>query len=512
VIDRPVVLIVRDGWGVRAEEKGNGIAAARTPRLDGFLAEYPYALLNASEHYVGLPDGQMGNSEVGHLNIGAGRVVYQDFSRINKDIAEGGFFENQALVDAVDRAHERNRALHLVGLISDGGVHSHQDQLYALLELAKRRGMTERVYVHAISDGRDTSPTGGIGYLESLLACFKRLGVGQLASVCGRYFTMDRDTRWDRVKRGYDLMVHGRGSHSNDPLQSLRDSYSRGVTDEFLEPIVLCGANEEPVATICRGDQVLFFNFRADRARQICGALASEDFDSFDREGGPVIELTGLTRYSESIPFTGVAYPPSTVKNHLAATIGGLGLSQFKCAETEKYAHVTFFFNGGEERACPGEERLLVPSPRVATYDLQPEMSAGAVADGVVARLKSHDDALLVVNFANTDMVGHSGNFDAVVRAVEVVDDCVGRICDAIQSKQGAAFITADHGNAEKMLDDDGGPFTAHTRLPVHGILVSKAHRDRKIRAGALSDIAPTLLEILGLETPTEMTASSLLK
>lgn len=508
----PAVLVIRDGWGVREESRGNAVAAAATPRLDALLAEYPSALIDASEHHVGLPDGQMGNSEVGHLNIGAGRVVYQDFSRIAQSISDGSFFENEALVAAVDRAFERNRALHIVGLLSDGGVHSHIDHLIALLRLAKKRGMTERVYIHAILDGRDTSPTGGVGYLRRLQGAIDELGLGQVASVIGRFFTMDRDKRWERVQKGYELMVRGLGAAATDAAAAVERSYEAGITDEFLEPIALRDEEGGPRAVLKRGDQVLMFNFRADRARQICRALADPKFAGFERGDAPAFEVTALCEYEKGLPFAGVAFPPSTVSNHIAAYLSGLGRSVFKAAETEKYGHVTFFFNGGVEAPCQGEERLLVPSPRdVKTYDLKPEMSAFEVCAGAVKRIETADDALVVINFANTDMVGHTGNFDAVVRAVEVVDDCVGRVMDAILAKGGAGFITADHGNCEKMIGDDGGPHTAHTTCPVHGILVSAGHRGRALRSGALSNLAPTLLEVMGLPAPKEMTAPSLL-
>jgi 2,3-bisphosphoglycerate-independent phosphoglycerate mutase len=510
---RPMVLIVRDGWGVRESTIGNAIHSARTPRLDQFLSEYPAALLDASEHHVGLPPGQMGNSEVGHLNIGAGRVVYQDFTRIEKDIDDGLFQSNEAFIGAAERASERNRSLHLVGLLSDGGVHSHIRHLFGLLEMAKEKGLGHQVYVHAILDGRDTSPRGGERYLTQLLAKMKELGVGRLASVIGRFFTMDRDKRWERVVRGYDLMVHGKGTPITDALAAVRQSYGTEVTDEFMEPLVLVDENKDPVGRIKRGDQIIFTNFRGDRSRQIVDALTDESFDGFGRGSDHVFECVVMCQYRKGQSVVATAYPPTQVKNHISSYLAELGHGVYKAAETEKYAHVTFFFNGGVEQACRGEERLLIPSPKVRTYDMQPEMHASKVADGVTSRLASHDDALIVVNFANTDMVGHTGNFDAVVRAVEVVDECVGRIVDSALKKGGGAFITADHGNAEQMIDPDTGDvFTAHTICPVHGLLVSKAHKGRTLRSdGALSNVAPTLLDVMGLPKPAEMTKPSLL-
>lgn len=510
---KPVVLIIRDGWGVRDETKGNAIAMAQTPRLDGFLKEYPSCLLDASEHHVGLPPGQMGNSEVGHLNIGAGRVVYQDFTKIEKSIEDGDFFENEALAGAFDRAFERNRAIHLVGLLSDGGVHSHERHLYALLELAKKQGLKQDVYIHAILDGRDTKPKGGEDYLRRLEAKIKELGIGTIATVCGRFYTMDRDKRWERVKKGYDLMVHGKGEAVEDPIAAVTRSYGKDVTDEFMEPLQVVDKDKKPLGTMKRGDQVVFFNFRGDRARQIVETLTSESFSGFDRGHDAVFELVSMCEYQKGAAVVAVAYPPTSVNNHISQYLAELGHSIYKAAETEKYAHVTFFFNGGIEKPCAGEERLLIPSPKVRTYDMQPEMHASKVADGVCARIAHHEDQLIVVNFANTDMVGHTGKMDAVIRAVEVVDECVGRIVDSVLTKGGGAFITADHGNAEKMLDPDTGEvFTAHTTFPVHGLLVSNSHKGRTmIDNGALSNVAPTLLDVMGIPKPEEMTKPSLL-
>jgi 2,3-bisphosphoglycerate-independent phosphoglycerate mutase len=518
---KPVLIVVRDGWGVREAREGNAVALARTPRHDELWGRFPTALVNASEHHVGLPGGQMGNSEVGHLNMGAGRVVYQDFARIENAIQDGSFLTDPVFEQAVVRAEERDRALHLFGLVSDGGVHSHMRHLKSLLEMARRVGV-EEVYIHAIMDGRDTSPTAGADYLEEVVGWTRELGVGRVATVSGRYYAMDRDKRWDRVKLAYDAMVHGRGPTATDPVAALRQHYetrgpgAAGDGDEFMLPTVIVSAGLgklDPVGRMRHGDQLIAFNFRADRMRELCNALATPTFDGFQRGHNHVYELAAMCRYDDTIPFLGVAFPPQTVRHHISELLGERGLSQFKCAETEKYAHITFFWNGGIEAPCPGEERLLIPSPRVATYDLQPEMHASQVADGVVARIQSHDDALLVVNFANTDMVGHTGILDAAVAAVEAVDEAVGRVVEAILAKGGAAIVTADHGNCEQMLDPDTGEVhTAHTTLPVHAIVCDPAVEGRAVRDGVnLADIAPTALALMGLEQPEEMTGSSAL-
>jgi 2,3-bisphosphoglycerate-independent phosphoglycerate mutase len=510
---RPCVIIVRDGWGVREDPFGNAVVAARIPRHRELWAKYPTVSINASEHAVGLPEGQFGNSEVGHLNMGGGRVVHQDFTRISQAISDGDFFENDALLLACQRAEERNRSLHLIGLVSDGGVHSHGEHLYALLELARRRSV-RRVFIHALTDGRDTAPGSAKGFIAELVEKVKTIGAGQVATVGGRYYGMDRDRRWDRVKRAYDAIVHGRSPHRGaDPIALVQASYDRGVTDEFVEPAVVTNALGEPLATLRRGDQVIFFNFRADRARQMSRALSDPAFDAFDREQGPVVELTAFTEYDRDLRFAGVGWSPNRVENHLCAWVAQRGLTQFKCAETEKYAHVTFFWNGGEEQPCAGEARKLVDSPKVATYDLKPEMSARAVSEAVVARLREAQDALTVVNFANADMVGHTGVFDATVAALEVVDTCTGEIVDAARAKGGAVLITADHGNAETMIDPvTKKPHTTHTRNPVHAIVVSDEHAGRPLRpGGALADLAPTALELMGLPRPPEMTGRSLL-
>lgn len=509
---RPCLIVVRDGWGVREERAGNAVKLARTPRHDALWARFPTALVQASHHFVGLPEGQMGNSEVGHLNMGAGRVVFQDFARIELDVKSGAIQKNEALRQAFARAQERDRAVHLVGLVSDGGVHSHIDHLLGLVDMAKALGVDE-VFVHVLTDGRDCDPNSGVGHVRRLVEHLKKTGVGRVASVAGRYYTMDRDKRWDRVQKGYDAMVHGRGPRATDPVKVLEDSYAKGVTDEFVVPTVI-ESDGQPVGPMRRGDQVVCFNFRADRMREICHALVDPVFTGFDRGHALVFEVCGLTLYEEGLDLRGVAYPPQSVRNHLCELVGNLGLSQFKCAETEKYAHVTFFWNGGVEEPCKGEARTLVPSPKVATYDLQPEMSAAGVGDAVVARLRDADDALLVVNFANTDMVGHSGLLDPTIRAVEVVDEQVGRIVEAMLAKGGTALITADHGNAEMMIDPETGrPHTAHTTCPVHMVVCDPKAERRRLRTDQLilADLAPTALELMGISKPVEMTGRSVL-
>ncbi len=510
--ERPVLIIVRDGWGVREDEEGNATLLAGIPRHEELWSKYPTALVDASGHCVGLPEGQMGSSEVGHTNMGAGRAVYQDLARIEEDLRDGGFAGNEALRAAMDRAQERNRALHLMGLCSGGGIHSHINHLRELLRMA-RDAKVEEVFVHALTDGRDTDPREGIEHLTRLVGWTQEIGVGRIATVSGRYYAMDRDNRWDRVAKGYEAIVHGRGRTGRDPVQVLEDSYAAEVTDEFVVPTVLVDTEGRPLGPMRRGDQVIAFNFRADRMRQICSALTSRQFDGFARGHDLVFELVGMTRYHEAIPFAGVAYPRVVIDDHLSEYLGRSGLTQFKCAETEKYAHVTFFWNGGVEAPQPGEERLLAPSPRVATYDLQPEMSAARVIEGTLTRLEQVDDALLVVNFANPDMVGHTGNLEATIQAVQTVDDGVGRLVEAILGKGGAAIVTADHGNCELMIDPEtGGIHTAHTTNQVHAIVCATGLEGRAVRPdGSLADIAPTALELMGLPQPKLMTGRSLL-
>ena len=499
----PTTLIIMDGFGMSASDTGNAVHTAKTPRLDQFFQEFAHTELSASGLDVGLPDGQMGNSEVGHTNIGGGRVVFQDLPRISKSIADGDFFTNPAYNHAMDACLERDSALHLMGLLSDGGVHSHLTHLFALLKMAKNKGIS-RVYIHAFLDGRDVSPTSGADFVAQTVEECGRTGVGKIATVMGRYYAMDRDKRWDRVEQAYDAMVYGESAVSNpDPVAAVRDSYAAGVTDEFVEPVVC-----DPEGTISDNDSVIFFNFRPDRAREITRTLVDPEFDGFTRQFFPLIFVCN-TEYDATMPNVEVAYPRSTVKNGLGEYLSQMGLTQLRIAETEKYAHVTFFFNGGSETVFPGEDRVLVPSPKVATYDLQPEMSAVDVCNKCVERIESGAYDVIILNFANCDMVGHTGVFDAAVKAVETVDMCVGRVVDATLKMGGIAMITADHGNAEQMTEPDGSPMTAHTTNLVPFILCGAGTELRK--DGRLADIAPTILDVMGLACPPEMDGTTLI-
>ncbi|WBY63938.1 2,3-bisphosphoglycerate-independent phosphoglycerate mutase [Thermocaproicibacter melissae] len=501
---KPLILIIMDGFGI-GPDKGNAIKAAKTPNLDRLFAENPITQIGASGLNVGLPDGQMGNSEVGHTNIGAGRIVYQDLTRITKSIEDGDFFENSALVAAVDNAAKNGKALHLMGLLSDGGVHSHNSHLYALLKLAKQRGC-KKVYVHAFLDGRDVPPTSGVDYVAECVAKMKEIGIGEISTVMGRYYAMDRDNRWERVGKAYDAMVFGEGVQASDPVQAVKDSYAAGVTDEFVVPAV-CLKN----ATVQPGDSVIFYNFRPDRAREITRTLVDPDFKGFERRNGFFpLNFVCMTQYDATMPNVSVAFGPETLKNTFAEYISGKGLKQLRIAETEKYAHVTFFFNGGVETVYPGEDRVLINSPKVATYDLQPEMSAYLVTDELLKRIESDKYDVIILNYANCDMVGHTGVFEAARAAVEAVDTCVGKVVDAILARGGTALITADHGNAEQMVDADGSPFTAHTTNPVPFCVVGYPCKLRE--GGRLADIAPTMLKILGLPQPPEMTGKSIIE
>lgn len=499
----PTTLIIMDGFGLCSSLEGNAVQAAATPRLDEFLQEFAHTQLQASGLDVGLPAGQMGNSEVGHTNIGAGRVVFQDLPRITKSIEDGSFFQNPAYLHAMDACLEKGTALHLMGLLSDGGVHSHLSHLFALLKLAKDKGL-EKVYIHAFLDGRDVSPTSGAGFVEKTLEQCRSIGVGKIATLMGRYYAMDRDKRWDRVEQAYDAMVYGEGAAQNtDPVAAVKASYDKGVTDEFVEPVV-CDSE----GTINDNDSVIFFNFRPDRAREITRTLVDPNFDGFTRQVFPLTFVCN-TEYDASMPNVEVAFPRVCVKNGLGEYLSQMGMTQLRIAETEKYAHVTFFFNGGSETVFPGEDRVLVPSPQVATYDLQPEMSAYEVCDKCVERIESGAYDVIILNFANCDMVGHTGVFDAAVKAVETVDTCVGRVVDATLKMGGIAMITADHGNAEQMKEPDGSPMTAHTTNPVPFILCGAG---TELRAdGRLADIAPTILDVMGLACPPEMDGKSLI-
>ncbi len=508
---RPVVLTILDGWGYSPRRAGNAIALARTPTFTDLLRRFPSTLVHTSGPWVGLPEGQMGNSEVGHLNIGAGRIVLMEITRIDRMIASGEFFRHPLLLEAM--AHARQGQLHLLGLVSDGGVHSHQEHLYALLRLAAEQHL-ERVFVHAFTDGRDTPPTSGVDYLERLEAEMRRYGVGRIATVCGRYYAMDRDQRWQRTERAYRAIVHGEAEHrSPNPLAALRASYERGITDEFVEPIVVTdGETGEPLTRVRPGDTVVFFNFRPDRARQLTRALAEPGFDRFVDPARPAnLFFVAMTQYDKSWPWLRFVLPPEEPAHILAELFAAHGLRNLRVAETEKYAHVTYFFNGGIERPFPGEERILVPSPRVATYDLKPEMSAPGITDAVVAAIEKGAFDVIIMNYANADMVGHTGKLEAAIRAVEAVDACLDRIRRALQARSGAWIITADHGNAEQMVDPaTGGPHTYHTTHPVPLVLVRDDSRCRLRSNGSLRDIAPTLLELLELPVPAEMTGRSL--
>ena len=482
---------------------GNAVRVANTPRLDQFFRECAHTTLRCSGLDVGLPDGQMGNSEVGHTNIGAGRVVFQDLPRISKAIADGDFFQNPAYCHAMDACKENGTALHLMGLLSDGGVHSHLDHLFALLKMAKERGL-ERVYIHAFLDGRDVSPTSGADFVARTVEACREIGVGKIATVMGRYYAMDRDKRWDRLELAYDAMVYGEGKAFNPvPVAAVKDSYAAGITDEFMEPVVC-----DTEGTISDNDSVIFFNYRPDRAREITRALVDPAFDGFTRQIFPLTFVCN-TEYDATMPNVEVAFPRITVKNGLGEYLSQMGMTQLRIAETEKYAHVTFFFNGGCETVFPGEDRVLVASPKVATYDLQPEMSAAEVTEKCVERIESGAYDMVILNFANCDMVGHTGVFDAAVKAVETVDECVGKVVDATLKMGGIAMITADHGNAEQMAEPDGSPMTAHTTNPVPFILCGAGTELRP--NGRLADIAPTMLDVMGLACPEEMDGKTLI-
>ncbi len=503
---KPLVLCILDGFGHNPDSYGNAVAAAKKPNLDRLFASCPHTLIGASGMDVGLPDGQMGNSEVGHTNIGAGRIVYQELTRITKSIEDGDFFENEALVEAMKNAAADGRALHLMGLLSDGGVHSHITHLYGLLEMAKRCGVKE-VNVHCFMDGRDVPPTSGKEYIEQLEAKMAEIGIGRIASVMGRYYAMDRDNRWDRVEKAYAAMVYGEGNKADSAVKAMEDSYAAEVTDEFVVPTVIAGGSR-----IKAGDSVIFFNFRPDRAREITRTLVDPDFTGFERKNG-FFPLTYVcfTQYDATMPGVLVAFHPQSLVNTFGEYISKLGKTQLRIAETEKYAHVTFFFNGGKEEPYAGEDRALIHSPKVATYDLKPEMSAYEVCDEMIRRIESGKYDVIILNFANCDMVGHTGVFDAAVKAVEAVDTCVGRIVEALEKCGGAMLLTADHGNADKMYEADGSPFTAHTTNPVP-FLVYGVPGAKLREGGRLADIAPTMLKIMGLAQPAEMTGKSIIE
>ena len=497
----PTTLIIMDGFGLAPAADDNAVSLASTPVLDKLFQEYAHTTLSASGLDVGLPAGQMGNSEVGHTNIGGGRVVFQDLPRISRAIEDGSFFQNEAYNKAMDDCLKNDSSLHLYGLLSDGGVHSHIEHLFALLQMAKDKGLT-KVYVHCFLDGRDVSPTSGKGFVQELQDKCAQLGVGRIATVMGRYYAMDRDKRWERVQMAYDAMVYGEGHHSSDPVAAVAESYANGVTDEFVEPVVI-----DPDGTISDNDSIIFFNYRPDRAREITRAIVDPDFDGFAREFFPTTYVCN-TEYDASMPNVLVAWPRIAVKNGLGEYLSSMGMTQLRIAETEKYAHVTFFFNGGVETQYPGEDRVLVPSPKVATYDLQPEMSAFEVCDKCVERIESGNYDVIILNFANCDMVGHTGVLEAAIKAVETVDTCVGKVVDATLKMGGIAMITADHGNAEDMKQPDGSPMTAHTTNLVPFILCGAG---TELRTGRLADIAPTILDVMGLACPPEMDGKTLI-
>lgn len=501
---KPLILIIMDGFGI-APEEGNAIKAANKPNLDKLFSTCPITQIGASGMDVGLPDGQMGNSEVGHTNMGAGRVVYQELTRITKTINEDKLKDNEAIVGAMDSALKNGTALHLMGLLSPGGVHSHMTHLYGIVELAKQKGLKD-VYIHAFLDGRDVPPSSAADYIKECMDKLEEIGVGKIATVMGRYYAMDRDNRWERVEKAYAAMVYGEGETAACPVCAVKNSYENGVTDEFVIPTVIEGG-----AKIQPNDSVIFYNFRPDRAREITRTLVDPDFSGFERRNGFFpLNYVCMTQYDATMPNVEIAFKPQSLVNTLGEYISKQGMAQLRIAETEKYAHVTFFFNGGVEKQYEGEDRILVKSPAVATYDLQPEMSAYEVTEKLVPAIKSGKYDMIILNFANCDMVGHTGVFEAAVKAVEAVDDCVGQVVDAIREMDGVALITADHGNADRMIDDDGSPFTAHTTNPVPFCVVGY---DCELREGGrLADIAPTMLQIMGLEQPAEMDGKSLIK
>ena len=507
----PVVLCILDGWGKSDNSVGNAILHGNTPTFDRINSEFPPTFLNASSRYVGLPDGQMGNSEVGHLNIGAGRVVLQTLPAVNTAIEDGTFFSNSVIHEGMERAIKSGNGYHLLGLLSDGGVHSHIDHIEAFLKKAKDMGL-EKVFIHPLMDGRDTPPDSGAGYMKSLVNMIRKIGVGEVATVGGRYFGMDRDKRWERVEKAFHAIVHGESDFiEQDPIEAVKKSYERGETDEFIKPTVIVDVSGNPVGRMMDGDVVQVFNFRADRVRQITSALFQKSFEEFDRGEMPHLDVCTLTEYDETFKIP-VAFDVTQPKNNLGEYLSSLGIKQLRTAETEKYAHVTFFFNGGVEVPYSGEERKLVPSPKVATYDLQPEMSANEVADIVTKGVASGDYQFITVNFANGDMVGHTGIWEAALKAVETIDSCVEKISKAVMEAGGWLIITADHGNIEEMIGKQNEPITSHSTNVVPFYILGPETLKLREEGGSLCDIAPTVLELLGLEQPKEMTGISLIK
>ena len=503
------MLMILDGFGENPNNEGNAVNLAKKPNIDKLRKICPVSHIDASGAAVGLPDGQMGNSEVGHTNIGAGRIVYQKLTKITKSIEDGDFFSIPEFTEAIENVKKNNSKLHIMGLLSDGGVHSHQRHLYGLLELAKRKGLDNNVFIHAFMDGRDTLPASGEGYIQELQEKMKEKGVGKIATLSGRYYAMDRDKRWDRVEKAYNALVKGEGVLAKDPIQAIEESYQQEIFDEFVVPTVITDANDQPLAKIESGDSVIFFNFRPDRARQLTRAIVDNQFDGFKTEKLD-IDFVCMTEYDDTMPNVKIAFKPEELTNTFGEVVSKLGKKQLRIAETEKYAHVTFFFNGGREEPYPGEDRILVNSPKVATYDLQPEMSAYEVTEKVVEAINSEKYDTIILNFANTDMVGHTGNIDAAIKAVEAVDKCVGEIVEAVQKQNGVLLITADHGNAEQMIDyQTGEPLTSHTTNLVPLILVGMENVE--LKDGRLCDLTPTMLDIMEEQKPKEMTGESLL-
>ncbi len=509
MIPKPLTLIIMDGWGENLEEKGNALKLAKTPYIDSLCQSYPHTLVQASGEAVGLPEGQMGNSEVGHLNMGSGRIVYQDFTRISLAVRNGELISNSVLENGIKEAKAKNKALHLMGLLSDGGVHSHIDHLFGLLDMAKEMGL-EKVYIHAILDGRDVPPSSAKEYVQALEEKIAQLGIGSIATVSGRYYTMDRDQRWERVEKAYQAMAFGKGRTATSAMEAVKQAYTAGETDEFVIPTVVIDSEGNCEGTINTSDTVIFYNFRADRARQITRALAIKDFDAFDRGEFLDLHYICMTEYDETFNLP-LAFPPVEIKETLAEVLSKAGLKQLRIAETEKYAHVTFFFNGGKEEPVEGESRRLIPSPKVATYDQKPSMSANEVTDALFEELDTDKYDVIILNYANCDMVGHTGDLSAAIEAAEVVDTCLFKLIPVILEKGGQVLLTSDHGNAEKMFGEDGA-HTAHTTYPVPLVYIGGSDDSQLREGGILADIAPTMLKILNVEQPKEMTGKSLLK
>ena len=504
------MLMILDGFGMNEQTEGNAIKMANIPHITEILKQNPNTIIHTSGLEVGLPEGQMGNSEVGHTNIGAGRIIYQDLAKITKSIEDGDFFMNPELVKAIENCKKNNSKLHLMGLLSDGGVHSHIRHLYAILELAKRKDF-EDIYVHCFLDGRDTPPASGEGYITDLENKMKEKGVGQIATITGRFYAMDRDKRWERVSGAYNAMVNGEGETAISAISAIEESYQKEVFDEFVKPTVILNKNKEPIAKIEDGDSIIFFNFRPDRAREITRSIVDKEFDGFETKKMNTYFVC-MTPYDETMPNVEIAYKKEEIKNTFGEYISKKGLTQLRIAETEKYAHVTFFFNGGEEKQYQGEDRILVPSPKVETYDMKPEMSAYEVTDKVIEAIKSEKYDCIILNYANPDMVGHTGSIDAAIKALEAIDECVEKVVNAINEVNGVLLITADHGNSEQMIDyKSGEPHTAHTTNPVPLAIIGMPAL-KKVKEGRLADLAPTMLEIMGLEKPVEMTGESLLQ